>query len=79
MLKYGIELSDPIYDNPLSCQDDIADFRLEGKANISFPEGKMRIENALSSELGQKANYVFWCPVDFPSDVCIEWDFRPIR
>ncbi len=68
-----------IYENPLSCEEDIKDFVLEGKAQITFPEGKMRMENAMSANEGQKANYVLWCPVDFPSDVKIEWEFRPLR
>lgn len=68
-----------IYDNPLSCEEDIKGFVLEGKANVSFDNGCMRLENAMSAENGQKANYVLWCPVDFPSDVCITWEFKPIR
>ena len=68
-----------IYENPLSCQDDIKDFVLEGSAKITFPEGKMRMENALSANEGQKANYVLWCPVDFPSDVRVEWKFQPLK
>lgn len=79
MLKYGYELGEPIYTNPLACPEDIASFRLEGQAVITFPRGRMRMENALASNLGQKANYVLWCEKDFPSDVCIEWDFMPIR
>lgn len=68
-----------IYENPLSCEKDIQGFVLEGSANVSFPEGRLRLENALSAAEGQKANYVLWCPEDFPSDVRIEWKFRPIK
>lgn len=68
-----------IYENPLSCEEDIKDFVLEGSAKLSFPEGKLRMENALSAQEGQKANYVLWCPKDFPSDVRIEWKFRPLK
>ncbi len=68
-----------IYENPLSCQSDLEGFVLEGQAGISFPDGCMRMENALSPELMQKANYVLWCPVTFPKDVLITWDFRPLR
>ncbi len=68
-----------IYENPLSCEADIEGFVLEGSANISFPEGRLRLENALSAAEGQKANYVLWCPEDFPSDVRIEWKFQPIK
>ena len=68
-----------IYENALSCEADIKDFVLEGSAKITFPEGKMRMENALSANEGQKANYVLWCPVDFPSDVRVEWKFQPLK
>lgn len=68
-----------IYENPLSCEEDIKDFVLEGSAKLSFPEGKLRMENALSAEEGQKANYVLWCPKEFPSDVRIEWKFQPLK
>lgn len=68
-----------IYENPLSCEGDIEGFVLEGSAQVSFPEGRLRLENALSAEEGQKANYVLWCPQDFPSDVRIEWKFLPLK
>ena len=68
-----------IYENPLSCEEDIQGFVLEGSANVSFPEGRLRLENALSAAEGQKANYVLWCSEDFPSDVRIEWKFQPIK
>ena len=68
-----------IYSNKLSCPEDVKDFILEGSADISFVDGKMRMENAISPEAGQKANYVFWCPEVFPSDVEISWSFRPIK
>lgn len=67
-----------IYDNPLACPDDIRDFILEGQAQITFPSGRMRMESVLSEGLGQKANYVLWCPEQFPPDIRIEWDFRPL-
>jgi hypothetical protein len=68
-----------IYNNPLSCKDDIKDFILEGKASISFENGHLRMQNKLSADNGQKANYVLWCPVDFPDNIRIEWDFKPIE
>lgn len=68
-----------IYENKLSCSDDIKNFVMEGSAEVYFENGKMRMKNALSPELGQKSNFVFWCDKDFPSDICIEWKFRPIE
>ena len=73
--KYGItETPKLIYNNPLASKSDIDGFVLEGTANISFPEGKLRMENGLSAAQGQKANYVLWCPKDFPSNVYIEME-----
>ncbi|MBR4575586.1 MAG: DUF1961 family protein [Clostridia bacterium] len=68
-----------IYENPLSGPESVSDFVLEGKAKISFPEGHLRLENAESEQLGQKANYVFWCRKEFPADFRLEIDFRPLR
>ena len=68
-----------IYDNPLAGKDDIKDFVLQGEAAATFPQGRLRLENRLSAEDGQRANYVLWCPEEFPADVMITWDFYPIR
>ena len=68
-----------IYENPLAREDDLRDFRLEGRAKITFPAGRMLLENAESADLGQKANYVLWCEKDFPADFLLELSFRPVR
>ncbi len=68
-----------IYKNPLSCDADIKDFVMEGDASVYFENGKLRMKNNLSAELGQKSNFVYWCPEEFPSDVEIKWRFRPIE
>ena len=48
-----------IYENPLACERDVASFIKEGELKVSFPCGKMRLENALSENLGQKSNFLF--------------------
>ena len=68
-----------IDDNPLNDLAWVKDFILEGSAALSFPQGRLRLENRLDPSLQQKANYVFWCPEDFPSDIAITWDFWPVR
>lgn len=68
-----------IYENSLACAGNIKDFVLEGQAKISFPDGRMQLENAMDAGNGQKANYVLWCPEDFPSDVLVTWEFLPVR
>lgn len=79
MEKSSLKIGQLLYENSLSCKEDIADFILEGSAKISFPEGALRMENKKAATEGQKANYVLWCPVQFPSDVYITWDFKPIK
>ncbi len=68
-----------IYENPLEEAGDIDGFILEGKAGIDFSDGYLRMENVLSSAEGQRANYVLWCPVEFPDHIRISWEFKPIR
>lgn len=68
-----------IYKNSLSCKEDVKNFVMEGDASIYFENGKMRMKNNLSADCGQKSNFVFWCPEDFPSNIEITWNFRPIE
>ena len=67
-----------LYENRLGCEADVADFVMEGSAVLSFPNGRLRMENAISEKEGQRANYLFWCPREFPADILIEWDFWPV-
>ncbi|MDF2663237.1 MAG: hypothetical protein K0Q94_6028 [Paenibacillus sp.] len=68
-----------IYENPLAAEKDVAGFRMEGDAAVTFPLGRMRLESTRDEEEGQLANVVFWCPETFPADIAVEWDFWPIR
>ncbi|MEG1698720.1 MAG: DUF1961 family protein, partial [Oscillospiraceae bacterium] len=61
-----VAMNNLIYENPLACQEDLEGFVCEGEGAISFPMGRMRLEGKLSPDLGQKSNFVLWCPVDFP-------------
>lgn len=68
-----------IYHNPLAAASDVEGFRMEGQGVVTFPEGKLRLENGMDPEAGQAANFVFWCPEDFPADAAVSWEFRPLR
>lgn len=74
----SIRIVHRIYNNPLSDESCLCGFRLEGNASVTFPDNAMRMENSLDPGLGQKANFVLWCPETFPGDIMIEWDFKPI-
>ena len=72
-------LGQVLYQNSLASEVDVRGFRLEGEAVISFPDGRLRMENALDPTAGQRANYVYWCPEQLPADVAISWDFWPLQ
>jgi hypothetical protein len=74
--KYNHQL---IYDNPLQSEKDVEGFKLEGEAAVSFPLQRMRMENKMDARNGQKSNFVYWCPEDFPANIAVTWDFWPIR
>ncbi|BCJ94256.1 hypothetical protein acsn021_18250 [Anaerocolumna cellulosilytica] len=67
-----------LYENALKEKEDIQNFILEGQAKICFDNQCMILKNALDNGLGQKANYVLWCPEIFPANIKITWEFRPV-
>lgn len=73
------ELGEVIYENAFADPSDVVGFRLEGDAAVTFPQGRMRMENRRDPGEGQAANFVYWCPENFPSDIVVSWDFWPIR
>lgn len=68
-----------IYENPLACQADLADWVAEGQPIMSFPKGRMRLENGMDPQRGQAANYLLWCPEVFPERIVVTWSFQPLR
>lgn len=68
-----------IYSNALASAPDIAGFKLEGEARATFPNGRLRLENALPVSEAQRANFVLWCPEIFPDNIRITWKFWPLR
>ncbi|CAM4197315.1 YesU family protein [Paenibacillus alkaliterrae] len=68
-----------LYHNTLGTFEEVQHFRMEGEASISFPMGRLRLKSVRDAEEGQKANFVWWCPEDFPADIAVTWEFRPIQ
>ena len=52
------KFSEIIYENPLSTKEEVEKFKLEGKAYITFPRSRMRMESVMNQSEGQKANFV---------------------
>lgn len=69
---------DIIYHNPMAKPEDVAAFKLEGDAKISFERGRMTLQNARDPSEGQASNFVFWCPEVFLDNVEISWKFWPV-
>ena len=67
-----------IYENSLAQATDCADWVMEGDGVVSFPKGKMRMESLRPREAGQSGNIVYWCPVTFPDNISVSWDFQPL-
>lgn len=68
-----------IYRNPFASDADVKGFQMEGEAKVTFPNGRMRMENILDPALEQKSNFVYWCPEEFPDCTAFTWDFYPVR
>ena len=73
------EPAELLYENTLSEESDVVNWKAEGSPVCSFPQGHLRLENGMDSSEGQAANYVLWCPLLFPEDIIVRWSFRPIH
>ncbi|MFT5088962.1 MAG: hypothetical protein ACI906_003536 [Candidatus Latescibacterota bacterium] len=70
---------DVLYENALAQPADVSGWVIEGDGAVSFPKGKMRQESLRPREAGQDGNIVHWCPITFPDNISISWDFLPIN
>lgn len=68
-----------LYHKPLTGAADVGGFRLEGDADVTFPEGRLRLANRRDPAEGQAANFVLWCPEEFPDEIAVSWEFWPLR
>lgn len=75
----AFEYEETVYENQLAEKADVEGFIMEGEAGISFPNGRMQMVNNIDPAEGQKSNFVFWCPEEFPDNIEISWDFYPLR
>ena len=60
-----------ICENALNSAEDIKEFYIDGQGDISFDTGAMRVRS------GEEIS--IWCPKALPSDVRIDWEFRPVK
>lgn len=67
-----------IYQNPLACAEDLADWTREGQPVTEFIDGRLRLSNGLDPKEGQAANYLLWAPPVISGDFRASWSFRPL-
>lgn len=73
--KMEFEIGKTLYKNALSSPEDIKGWviesSVEGQPAITFPNGRMRMES--------EVHFLLWCPLDFPDNIRITWEFQPRR
>jgi len=68
-----------IYTSKMSTQADIADWILEGPAEITFKENSMIMQSKVPNPpAGTNGHFNIWCPADFPKCFIAEWEYRPV-
>ncbi|MEM1115214.1 MAG: DUF1961 family protein [Bacteroidota bacterium] len=75
----GWRIGRALYENPLATEADVAGWVAEGGVHVSFPTGRLRLENSDPVSDGREAHFVLWCPETFPADVAVSWSFLPVR
>ena len=57
----------------------VRDWVAEGPVRIEQgPAGVVLSSAANEDEVGDRAHWTLWCPIEFDDDIRIEWEFRPI-
>lgn len=63
-----------IYQNPLSDEQDVSDWVMEGEGEVSFENGWMQM---WSPE--EASHHVFWMPEKLPDSFVAEWDAQALK
>ncbi|SER42695.1 protein of unknown function [Gracilibacillus ureilyticus] len=80
MKQMNFQQGETIYENPLTNLESIEDWITEGEVKTGIWKNKLLLENKLDPEqYGDNAHWLLWCPVEFPDQIIIEWDFYPLQ
>lgn len=60
-----------LYANSLASEADVAEWTLEGPAQVTFEEDWMHLLSP-----NEEGHHVFWCPTDFPGSFVAEWELQ---
>ncbi len=66
-----VEKGTLLYENMLSSENDLKDWKLEGPAKIEFKENWMHLFSP-----SEEGHHVLWCPEDFPANFIVEWELQ---
>jgi hypothetical protein len=63
-----------LYSNTLTAKEDTAGWRMEGKGQVEFSNGWMRMFSP-----NEKGHHVFWCPQEFPKNFIAVWEVQNLH
>lgn len=63
-----------LYHNDLSCDADVAGWRMEGPGKIAFTDNALLMESP-----AEAFHHVFWCPQDFPGSFIAQWSVQNLH
>jgi len=68
-----------LYSNSLDSEEKIKDWILEGPGTISFEDNSMILRSQIPNPTDFSAGHFnYWCPVDFPDNIIVEWEIMPL-
>lgn len=63
-----------LYANDFSNPEDVIDWVMEGPGKIEFRDDWMHMFSP-----GEEYHHVFWCPMNFPDNIIMEWEARNVE
>jgi hypothetical protein len=73
-LPLNVKQGEVLYENTLSSEDEMKDWKLEGPGTIEFKDNWMHMYSP-----NEEGHHVYWCPEDFPSDFIAEWELQNLE
>jgi hypothetical protein len=68
-----------IYTNSLDTEENLKNWVLEGPGTISFEENSMILHSQIPNPPDMSTGHFnYWCPIDFPDNIIIEWEMKPL-
>ena len=68
-----------LYAAKMNNKESMKGWMLEGPAVIDFADSSMIMRSQIPNPSnGSTGHFNYWCPEDFPSNIIVEWEFKPL-